>query len=107
MAMDRVMTGTAPAPQDVRKSYRSRWEYVGWAVAVPVAAAMLFSVVTNPNFHWEIVGEYLAAPIILEGASMTLALTAISIVFGVLLGAVLAVMMRSQSAVLARLASGY
>lgn len=103
------MTGVAPPATllDIRKPYRSRWEYLGWAVTVPVAALMLLSVVTNPNFHWEIVGEYLTAPIILRGVWMTLVLTAISVVFGVLLGAVLAVMMRSQSTVLAKLASGY
>jgi polar amino acid transport system permease protein len=103
------MTGAVtPASRvDVRKPHRSRWEYVGWALTVPIAALLLLSIVTNPNFHWEIVGQYLAAPIILEGAWMTLVLTAISVILGVLIGAVLAVMMRSQSAVLAKLASAY
>ncbi|MEK7751717.1 MAG: amino acid ABC transporter permease [Acidobacteriota bacterium] len=103
------MTGVTPpaALLDVRKPHHSHWEYVGWAAAVTSAALLLLSVVTNPNFHWEIVGEYLAAPIILRGIWMTLMLTAISVVFGVLFGAVLAVMMRSPSAVLARLATGY
>lgn len=103
------MTDVAPpvALLDVRKPYRSRWEYAGWAVTISVTALLLLSVVTNPNFHWEVVGEYIAAPIILRGASMTLVLTTISIVLGVLIGAVLAVMMRSQSAVLVKLASAY
>lgn len=103
------MTDVAPpgALLDMRKPYRSRWEYAGWGTAVIVVALLALSTVTNPNFHWEVVGEYLAAPIILEGAWMTLVLTAISIILGVLIGAVLAVMMRSQSGVLARLASAY
>ena len=91
----------------LRKPYRSRWEYVGWAVAVSISALLLLSVVANPNFHWEIVGEYLAASIILEGVWMTLVLTAVSIVFGVLFGAILAVMLRSPSAILSKLALAY
>ena len=103
------MTGVTPpaALLDVRKPHRSHWEYVGWVAAITCATLLLFSVVTNPNFHWEIVGEYLTAPIILRGIGMTLMLTAISVVVGVLLGAVLAVMMRSPSKVLAKLATGY
>jgi len=91
----------------LRKPYRSRWEYVGWAAAVSISALLLLSVVTNPNFHWEVVGEYLTASIILEGVWMTLVLTAVSIVFGVLFGAMLAVMLRSPSGVLSKLALAY
>ena len=76
-------------------------------MAVSVAALLLLSVVTNPNFHWEIVGEYLTAAIIIEGVWMTLVLTAVSIVFGVLFGAILAVMLRSPSSILSRLALSY
>lgn len=101
------VTASTASRLETRKPYRSRWEYVGWAVTILIVALLLFSIVTNPNFHWEVVSEYLAAPIILEGVWMTLVLTAISIVLGVVIGAVLAVMMRSQSAVLARLASAY
>lgn len=92
---------------DVRKPHRSRWEYVGWIAAVVVTALLLRSVITNPNFHWEIVGQYLTAEIILRGVWITLVLTAVSVVFGVLFGAVLAVMMRSPSAVLSKLALAY
>jgi polar amino acid transport system permease protein len=92
---------------DIRKSYRSRWEYVGWIAAAAIGATMLVSVVTNPNFHWDVVGEYLAAPIILRGVWMTLVLTAVSIVFGVLFGAAFAVMLRSPSGVVSGLAVGY
>jgi polar amino acid transport system permease protein len=94
-------------PPDIRRPYRSRLEYAGWAVVLPVAGLFLYSVVTNPNFHWEVVGEYLTAPIILRGVGMTLVLTAVSIVAGVLIGAVLAVMLRSPSAMLSKLALAY
>lgn len=92
---------------DVRKPYRSRWEYVGWVAAAVIGTIILVSVVTNPNFHWDIVGEYLSAPIILRGVGMTLVLTAVSIILGVLFGAVLAVMLRSPSGVVSGLAVGY
>ncbi len=92
---------------DSRKPYRSRWAYVGGVAAVAIGAMALVSVVTNPNFHWDIVGEYLSAPIILRGVGMTLVLTAVSIVLGVLFGAVLAVMLRSPSGVVSGLAVGY
>jgi polar amino acid transport system permease protein len=91
----------------IRKPYRSRWEVAGWVIAISVAALLLLSAVANPNFHWEIVGQYLGASIILEGVWMTLVLTAVSIVFGVLAGAMLAVMLRSPSGVLSRLALAY
>ncbi|MFK4491071.1 MULTISPECIES: amino acid ABC transporter permease [unclassified Bradyrhizobium] len=106
--LDPNMAGVAPKILvDVRKPHRSRWEYAGWIVAILVTLSLTRSVVTNPNFHWDIAAEYLMAPIILRGVGMTLVLTAISIVLGVLIGAVLAVMMRSQSPVVAKLGSGY
>jgi len=99
---------TLPSAQrQSRKPYRSRWESVGWIAAVPIAILLLISVSTNRNFHWDIVWDYLAAAVILRGIWMTLLLTTVSIFFGVVFGAVLAIMLRSSSTFLSKLAFAY
>ena len=101
------MSNAIAAEPRPRAPYRATWEYVGWIVTVPLAAIVLRSVWTNANFHWDVVGEYLTAPIIFDGIWVTLLLTGISIVAGVVLGAMLAIMIRSSSPLLSKLALGY
>ena len=100
------MSDTTVTPA-TRKPYRSRWELIGWLVTVPLALLLILSVCTNDNFHWDIVGEYLTAKVIFAGIGMTLLLTAVSITLGVLLGAILAIMLRSPSHLTSKVAFVY
>ena len=75
---------------------RSVFEYAAWAVCILLALGILTSVMTNPNFQWDVVAKYLTNESILRGLVLTIVLTVVSMVLGTLLGLVLAIM-RSSS----------
>jgi polar amino acid transport system permease protein len=71
-----------------------------WAAAAVVAllaAVIVRSVATNPRFHWPVVGDYLFSSQIVKGATVTLELTAVSMVIGIVLGVILALMRLSKN----------
>jgi polar amino acid transport system permease protein len=68
------------------------------AAAVFIAVGMLVhSLVTNPNFQWNIVGKNLFKPVVFDGILRTLELTVIAMAIGIVLGIVLAVMRLSPN----------
>lgn len=69
-----------------------------------VALVMAKSLVTNPRFRWGIVGEYITSAPILDGLRLTLLLTVVAQVLGVLIGIILAIMRLSSNRVLSRAA---
>jgi len=75
-----------------------RW--LSAAIVFVVAAALADSVATNSRFEWGIVGHYLFSGRILRGLEATLELTAVSMVVGIALGVVLAVMRLSPNPLL-------
>lgn len=79
--------------------YPGRWVVI--VLLGIVAVAVLRSVVTNPNFQWDVVGHYLFADIILMGLLTTLWLTAIAMLLGVVLGIIVAVMRISDNPLIA------
>jgi polar amino acid transport system permease protein len=71
-----------------------------WITAVVVlclAVVVVHSVATNPRFGWGTVGHYLFSSRILHGLLVTLELTAVSMVIGITLGVLLAVMRLSRN----------
>lgn len=86
---------------------RHPWQ---WAVAVLVlvlAALVLRSVMTNPNFGWDVVATYIRDFSIGHGLLVTLELTVISMVIGIVLGVLLAVMRLSSNLVVKFAAGAY
>ena len=78
------------------------------AVAVVLAAAVaLHSIVTNPRFQWDVVGDYFFSPRVLEGLLATIVLTVVSMVIGISLGTALAVMRLSPNALVSGASWGY
>ena len=71
-----------------------------------LAAAAISSIVQNPRFQWDTVGQFLFSPTVVSGALKTLELTAISMVVGIILGIVLAIMRLSPNPLVAG-ASGF
>ncbi|GAA2069585.1 amino acid ABC transporter permease [Williamsia deligens] len=74
-----------------------------WAAAVVVAILVVlfvYGAATNPAYGWSTYGKYLFDTRILSGVGYTLALTVLSMVIGVLLGALLAVMRLTPNPVL-------
>jgi polar amino acid transport system permease protein len=82
-----------------------RW--VAIAVILVLTAMLVKSLLTNPNFGWPVVGEYLFSDPVLRGLRNTLILTALSMVIGVVGGIVIAVMRLSPNPVLGSVAAAY
>ncbi|WP_373880345.1 amino acid ABC transporter permease [Martelella alba] len=66
-----------------------RW--VAWMVVLVIAANFLWLVAINPNFEWAVVSKWFTESSVLTGLEVTLGLTVVSMILGVLLGLPLAV----------------
>lgn len=82
-----------------------RWAATAVVVVVVVGAAE--SLVTNPRFRWDVVGEYLFSRPILEGLRLTAFLTVVAEGLGIVLGVALAVMRLSSNPILSKGAWAY
>ena len=100
------MTPVDPALKP-RLRRRSAFEYAAWIVCSLLALGILFSVSTNPNFKWHVVARYFTHETILRGLMLTVFLTVASMVFGTLLGLVLAIMRSSSIKPIAATAGVY
>jgi len=63
----------------------------GGIVVLVLAAQMVGVLVTNENFGWAVVANWLRADSIIRGLGMTLMLTVIAMTIGIVLGVLLAV----------------
>jgi polar amino acid transport system permease protein len=82
----------SPPPEIVVIPVRHPGRWLAVAVLAVLAAMLVNSVVTNQNWQWDYVGGYLTYGAILRGAVLTVQVTALSMVIGVSLGVLLAVM---------------
>jgi polar amino acid transport system permease protein len=109
------MSTTAPAaapasarPESIKAvPVRRTGQWVSAAVVIAVVALLVWSVATNENLQWSVVGDYLFDNTILKGAVTTIELTVLSMVIGVVLGVVLAVMRLSSNPVLTAVSGTY
>lgn len=76
-------------------------------VVLITGAALGKSIATNPNMRWDVIGDYLFSGSILSGIVVTVYLTAMSMIFGIVSGTVLAIMHQSSNFVLKAIATGY
>jgi polar amino acid transport system permease protein len=78
---------------------RHSWRWVSAVVVLALAGLAIDILATAPQLDWRVVGKYLFNPQILGGVRVTLELTAIAMVMGIVLGALLAVMRLSKNPV--------
>lgn len=81
-----------------------------WVLSIVSVAFVLFvlwTLLTSPNVHWDVVGHYVFSVPILQGLLVTIQLTILCEVLGVSLGVVVAVMRLSQSTILRTLSAAY
>ncbi|GAB3973939.1 amino acid ABC transporter permease [Actinoallomurus acanthiterrae] len=76
-------------------------------ILLALAALVLKSVFTNPRFQWNVVGAYLRDVSIGGGLWITIKLTVVCMLIGVVLGLVLAVLRLSNNPVVNGIAFGY
>jgi polar amino acid transport system permease protein len=90
---------TQPGPpqeiEAVPVRHPGRW--IGAAIVALIAASLIRSAIENPNFHWDVVGDYLFDHRILDGVVKTIELTVLGMVIGIVLGVLLAVMRLSPN----------
>lgn len=79
------------------KPFVPKRQYVFYVVVTVVAVLLLLSLVTNPNYQWSTVGEYLFHPSIMQGLQVTIWITFVCMALSVVLGLVLAFMGLAQS----------
>ncbi|MCU1416148.1 MAG: transporter permease [Schumannella sp.] len=97
-----------PAPDQftiIRKKHLWRW--VAAIVVLALVAALVYSIATNPRFGWPVVAQYFFSPTVITGIGITLFLTVVSMIIGVLLGLLLAVMRLSHNPVVSQVAHAY
>lgn len=93
-------------PSEARHRPRP-WRWISAAVILVLAAMVIKGAAVNANMHWRVVGEYLFSVPILRGLLLTVELTAVSMVIGVVLGLVVAVMRLSDNPVLRSVSYAY
>ncbi|WP_026424363.1 amino acid ABC transporter permease [Actinokineospora inagensis] len=86
---------------------RHPWRWVATAVALVLLAQAVHALVTNSAFQWAAFGYWFFRPVVLDGLWLTLQLTGLAAVFGLLGGIVLALMRLSRNPVLRAVAWGY
>jgi polar amino acid transport system permease protein len=81
--------------QAVPVRHPGRW--IAAAIVALIAASLIRSAIENPNFEWDVVGDYLFDQRVLDGVVLTIELTIVAMVLGIILGVVLAVMRLSPN----------
>jgi polar amino acid transport system permease protein len=86
---------TMPAgrPEEIKAvpvRHPGRW--ITAVIVLAIAASIVRSAATNPQFGWHIVGQYFFSSRVLHGLLVTLELTAVSMVIGIVLGVLFAIM---------------
>ena len=105
MVAEQTDAGPAPPIKAVPVRHPGRW--VAVAVIAVLIAMLVHSFLTNPNFQWDVVGQYLFSDPVLRGLRNTLILTVLSMAIGIFGGVLLAVMRLSPNPVLASTAAAY
>lgn len=95
-----------PVPQRLVE-LRHPWRWVSGALLVAVLLAMAWSVATNPRLHWASVARFWASPTILSGLGTTVGLACLSMLIGIGLGLVMALLRASANPVARFFAGGY
>lgn len=102
-------SATAAAKLDVRnathRKHPLRW--VAGAAVLVLLAQLVNMLVTNDNFEWSVVGQWLTAESIMRGLGVTLLLTVIAMAIGIVLGVLLAVCRISANPLLRGVAGAY
>ncbi|MGW6172263.1 amino acid ABC transporter permease [Arthrobacter sp. NPDC055138] len=80
---------------------------IGAVVIALFGAWLVFQLGTNQGFEWDVVAQYIFSPTILHGAWITILLTVLTMVFGTVLGIILAIMRLSRNPVLEITSTGF
>ena len=91
--------------QAIPARHPGRW--VATIVVAILAVLLVNSVATNPRFEWDVIRDNLTASFVLHGVLVTLELTVLAMLIGVVLGIVLAIMRLSPNPLVSGGAGAY
>ncbi len=98
MSTSEVSEETTGRPDDIKAvPVRHPWRWVAAVIVLILAASFVRSAIDNSNFQWHVVGQYLFDSRVLHGVVVTIRLTVISMLIGIVLGVILAVMRLSPN----------
>lgn len=97
--------GSEPPPKVVPVRHWGR--AVGAGIVLVLLAGAIKGVVTNDNLEWGVVGDYLFDANVLRGLRLTLAMTALGMVAGLVLAIVVGVMRTSASRIVSGAAAAW
>lgn len=106
-AMDPTRVDPSATPPTELVPMRHPGRRLAALLVLLVAASLGYSVLTNDNFEWPVVREYLFNHEIMKGLGTTLLLTAVAMTLGIILGIVLAACRMSENRVLSYLSGAY
>jgi polar amino acid transport system permease protein len=93
-----------PPEKIVAVPVRHPGRWVAAAVLLVLTAMLANSLLTNPAWEWDVVGQFLFSERVLAGLLLTLELTAYAMIIGVVLGIVIAIMRLSKNPILSTVA---
>jgi polar amino acid transport system permease protein len=89
---------TAGRPEDIQAvPVRRPGRWIAAAIVLIIAASIIRAIIVDKGFQWHVVGHYLFDPRILRGMWTTIYLTVLSMVIGIVLGVLAAVMRLSPN----------
>jgi polar amino acid transport system permease protein len=96
-----VMDGQLDRPQPIKAIPIRHWgRWASATVLLFLAFALAWSLAHNANVGWATIGEYLFKPLTLRGVVVTIEMTVIAMVMGIVGGTIVAVMRLSENPVL-------
>lgn len=95
MGKTETQPGSSEEIRAVPVRHPGRWVAAGLIALILVS--LIRSAASNSNFQWNVVGDYLFDPRVLDGVVKTLELTVLGMLIGIVLGVLLAVMRLSPN----------
>ena len=105
--LESTHVGSHDAPPSQIVPLRHQGRLLAAALVLLVATSLGYSAITNENFEWSVVGDYLFHPAIMDGLRTTLILTALAMSMAIVLGIILAACRMSENLVLSGLSQAY
>src|SRR5919106_1115358 len=104
---DRQNRAEQDAAAKPRVHRRGALEYAAWLACALVGLGVVRTLLTNENYQWDVVAQYVTAETVLRGLVMTVVLTFVTMTLGALLGLFIAVLRVSPLRPVRILAGGY
>ncbi len=110
MSTDIKNTASPPgdaAARDVAHAHKPfpTGRVAAWVIVLAIAAYFAWSIAGNENFGWPVVAQYFFDPVVISGLYVSLGLTVVAMIIGVILGLLLAIARLSKDGLANSLAS--